>query len=242
MTANRRRRTRAATPESQEALRDAIIDAARRIFRQGGHQAISMRKVALRVGCTAGALYRYFPDKQRLLLYVWEDEMRYLAEYVRGAIAQTEDPVNKVRQTFLAYMQFWEKRQDTFSTMFAPVTVNIDRSDTDDIFPTTGSNALYFDVRDLLASLLEGKSNAPADADLAMQCMLSAVHGILALRASASHFPWFHLQDMARVAIDGLLAGWGLIDSPATTAVATKRRRRPDERSRSRPEPDSAGG
>lgn len=222
--AKRTRRTRATTPESQEALRLRIIDAACRLFRESGQQAVSMRNVAQKVGCTAGALYRYFPDKQSLLLHVWEDDMRFLAEYVRGAIDQTEDPVEKVRQTFLAYIRYWEQNPEMFCNLFGPVSEDFDRSETPDVHPSTGSTALYFDVRDLLEQLVKSKKNVPLDADLAMQCLLSAVHGIMALHVSASHFPWFDLQEMARVAIDGLLAGWGLINSPTTEAAAVKRR------------------
>lgn len=225
--AKRTRRTRATTPESQEALRGTIIDAARRLFKEGGAQAVSMRAVAEKVGCTAGALYRYFPDKQNLLLYVWEDDMRYLAEYVRGAVDQTTDPIEKIRQTFLGYLRYWEQNPDSFCNLFTPLNTGFDRSITPDLFPDTGSNALYFDVRDMLAQLLKGKKSAPQDPDLAMQCLLCAVHGILALQASASHFPWFNVQEMARVAIDGMLAGWGLVKTPATSATALKRRSRP---------------
>lgn len=222
----RTRRTRATTPESQKALRVAIIDAACRLFREGGPQAVSMRNVARKIGCTAGALYRYFPDKQSLLLHVWEDDMRFAAEYVRGAIDQTDDPTEKIRQTFLAYLRYWEQNPNNFRNLFGPVSEDFDRSSTPDVYPSTGSNALYFDMRDLLAQLLKGKKNAPSDADLAMQCLLGAVHGIMALRVSASHFPWFKPHEMARVSIDGLLAGWGLIKHPATEASAVMRRDR----------------
>lgn len=225
--AKRTRRTRATTPESQEALRVTIIDAARRLLREGGIQAVSMRNVADKVGCTAGALYRYFPDKQNLLLYVWEDDMRYLAEYVRGAVDQTDDPIEKIRQTFLGYLRYWEQNPESFSNLFAPVTAAFDRSSTPDMFPATGSTALYFDMRDLLEGLLKGKKTAPQDPDLAMQCLLCTVHGCMAMRVSASHFPWFKLQDIARVAIDSTLAGWGLVKSPATEASVIKRRQRP---------------
>jgi AcrR family transcriptional regulator len=227
--AKRTRRTRATTPESQEALRLRIIDAACRLFRESGQQAVSMRNVAQKVGCTAGALYRYFPDKQSLLLHVWEDDMRFLAEYVRGAIDQTEDPIEKVRQTFLGYLRYWEQNPEMFRNLFGPVSEDFDRSETPDVYPSTGSNALYFDVRDLLAKLLARKRNAPADADLAMQCLLGAVHGIMALHVSASHFPWFNLQEMGRVAVDGLLAGWGLVKNPSIDAVSVRRRVRPVE-------------
>lgn len=225
--ARQRRRPRARSEDTQEALRTAAIDAACSLFRRGGYEAVSMRKVAAKVGCSAGALYRYFPNKQNLLLYVWEDDMRYVAEYIRGATDGISSPVDKVRQTLLSYLRYWKQNPANFRILFAPAIDGLDRSDAPEVFPHTGSTALYFATRDHLARALAGKHNSPTDPDLALQCLLSAVHGIMALHMSASRFPWFDLEEMAAVTIDGMLAGWGVIERPRTTAGAVKRSRGP---------------
>lgn len=208
--------------ESQEALRAAIIDAACRLFNKGGYEAVSMRRVAKNVGITAGALYRYFPDKQSLLLHVWEDDMRYAAEYVRGATFDVSSPVEKVRKTLLGYVRYWSDNPDHFRLLFGLMHEPLDRSDTPELFPGTSSTALYLEIREHLAQALARKKNAPESTDLAMQCLLSAVHGILALHGSASRFPTFDLQEMAAVTIDAMLAGWGAIDQPKTSAAAIR--------------------
>jgi AcrR family transcriptional regulator len=213
---------RARTQESQDALRTTIIDATRRLFNKGGYEAVSMRKVAEKVGCTAGALYRYFPDKQRLLLHVWEDDMRYAVEYIRGATFDASSAVEKVRKTLLSYVHYWVENPAPFRILFGPVHDPLDRSDPPEIFPGASSTALYVETRAHLAQALAGKKNAPKDVDLAMQCLLTAVHGILALHASASRFPTFDLQEMAAVTVDSLLAGWGAIERPRTAAAALR--------------------
>lgn len=222
-----RRRLRASSPESQEALRSAIIDAACRLFAKGGYEAVSMRKVAEKVGCTAGALYRYFPDKQSLLLHVWEDDMRYAAEYIRGATYDASSPVEKVRKILLSYVRYWIENPDHFRILFGPVNGTLDRTEAPEIFPGTGSTALYLETRECLAQALAGRNEAPQDIDLALQCLLSAVHGIMAMHLSASRFPTFDLQGMAAVTIDAMLAGWGAIDSPQTAAAAVRPPPRP---------------
>src|SRR5690349_18875989 len=169
-----RRRVRASTQESQEALRTTIIDAARRLFNKGGYEAVSMRKVAEKVGCTAGALYRYFPDKQSLLLHVWEDDMRYAVEYIRGATFAAGSPVEKVRKTLLSYVHYWVDNSEHFRFLFGPVHEPLDRSDPPEIFPGASSTALYLETRAHLAQALAGKKHAPKDVDLALQCLLSA--------------------------------------------------------------------
>lgn len=217
-----RKRLRASTLESQETLRAAIIDAACRLFSKGGYEAVSMRKVAEKVGCTAGALYRYFPDKQSLLLHVWEDDMRYAVEYIRGATFDVSSPVEKVRKTLLSYVRYWIDNPDHFRILFGPVHDPLDRSEAPEIFPGTSSTALYLETRKYLTQALAGKKNAPGSADLALQCLLSAVHGIMALHVSASRFPTFDLQEMTAVTIDAMLAGWGAVDRPSTAAAAVR--------------------
>jgi AcrR family transcriptional regulator len=208
-------------------VRAAIVDAGRQLFRTGGQEAVSMRNVAGKVGYAVGALYRYFPDTRSLLLHVWEDDMRYAAEYVRGATDNVDEPVEKVRQTFLSYLRYWTQNPDTFRNLFGTMATDFDRRGVPDFFPATGPMALYFETRDPLAAALKGKKNAPRDADVAMQCLLSAVHGIMALSLSAAHFPWFDLQQLAAVTIDSMLCGWGVIDRPKTLASAITRRPRP---------------
>jgi AcrR family transcriptional regulator len=219
----KRKHLRANSPESQEALRATIIDAACRLFAKGGYEAVSMRKVAEKVGCTAGALYRYFPDKQSLLLHVWEDDMRYAVEYIRGATYDVSSPVQKVRKTLLSYLRYWIDNSDHFRILFGPRHDPLDRRDAPEVVLESSSTALYLETREHLKQALAGRTDAPKDLDLALQCLLSAVHGIMALHLSASQFPTFDLEQMAAVTIDAILAGWGVIEHPRTTAAALRR-------------------
>ena len=50
-----------------DSLRDRISQAAQELFLEGGVEAISMRKVADRVGISATAIYRHYKDKDELL-------------------------------------------------------------------------------------------------------------------------------------------------------------------------------
>lgn len=52
---------------SQNDTARQIIEAARTLLDEGGVSAVSMRKVAEKVGVTAMAIYRHFPDHKALL-------------------------------------------------------------------------------------------------------------------------------------------------------------------------------
>jgi AcrR family transcriptional regulator len=206
----RRRARRASSRETQEDLKQRIIAAAREQFRVHGYEGVSMRKVAALVGYTAGAIYRYFPDKQSLLRHVWEDDLRWHSAYVRGAVDQAKQPIEKVRQIFLAYLRYWNQHPDNFRVVFSGTSTDVTREDarherrtfdyaTDD----------YNTFRALLATVLADAPHAPHNADLAMQILLASVHGIIALKHSPSQFPWFDVEEMGSIAVDSILSGWG---------------------------------
>ena len=52
---------------SRSDTAQTILDAARHLLDEGGATAVSMRKVADKVGITAMAIYRHFPDREALL-------------------------------------------------------------------------------------------------------------------------------------------------------------------------------
>ena len=53
----------------------AIRSAAIRLIARFGYEALSMRRLAEEVGLGAAALYRYFPNKQAMLVSLMEDHM-----------------------------------------------------------------------------------------------------------------------------------------------------------------------
>ncbi|MFM9884477.1 MAG: TetR/AcrR family transcriptional regulator, partial [Burkholderiales bacterium] len=56
-----------------EVARKRIADAARRLFRDEGFEAVSMRRLATEAGCTPMSLYTYFDGKIDVLRSVWGD-------------------------------------------------------------------------------------------------------------------------------------------------------------------------
>jgi len=83
MSAQRmRRRVRARLPREQRVAQ--IMRCARQLFCEKGYAATSTAEIAARAGLVEGALYRYFPSKQQLLLRVIESfYTQILADYER---------------------------------------------------------------------------------------------------------------------------------------------------------------
>ncbi len=68
-----------------ERTEAAIRSAARRLIARQGYEALSMRRLAEEVGLGAAALYRYFPNKQAILMGLLDSHMRELLAAWEGA-------------------------------------------------------------------------------------------------------------------------------------------------------------
>ena len=62
----------------REAVRRAILDAARELFVSEGYQNVSIRKIAERIEYSPAAIYGYFPSKDDIFFALAEEGFRLL--------------------------------------------------------------------------------------------------------------------------------------------------------------------
>lgn len=104
-----------------QRLRQEVLDAARRLLREGGGpEEISLRGIAREVGVTAPSIYKHFKDKSELLLAVLDDICRELAEDMREAArsAPGSDPWTALRATVDTYCRFATDQRQSYQLMF----------------------------------------------------------------------------------------------------------------------------
>jgi AcrR family transcriptional regulator len=75
----------------RESRRDQIAQAAARCFDRNGFHATTMDQIISEAGLSAGAVYRYFPSKEAIILHVASTGATILATFV-ATEALTEDP------------------------------------------------------------------------------------------------------------------------------------------------------
>ena len=68
----------------KEESRERIVDSARNEFLQHGYRSSSMRRIALRSNMTVGNLYRYFKNKEELIVAAVFPAYRELSELIRS--------------------------------------------------------------------------------------------------------------------------------------------------------------
>lgn len=97
--------------------RDRIVEEARDLYLTGGLSALSMRKVAERVGVSATALYRHFDDKESLLMAVVQAGFERFTSYLlRGLSGKT--PAERLTLTGEGYLRFALENPSYYRIMF----------------------------------------------------------------------------------------------------------------------------
>ena len=189
------RRTRA-----EAELREKILSAARLLFARRGYEAVTMREIGRKIGYTATALYYHFPDKAALLLELCETDFRALSDYFKslGGIA---DPVERIRQTSRAYVNFGLEYPQHYRFMFMtprpqppPEWVRIEQGNPD--------QDAYAFLLNAVEEAIAAKRFRPElkDAHLIAQAVWGAVHGVVALHLTKCDEGWVEWRTAERTA------------------------------------------
>src|SRR5438445_8027128 len=93
----------------REAIRRAILDAARDLFVREGYQHVSIRKVAERIEYSPAAIYGYFPSKDDIFFALAEEGFRLLGDptdLVERDQLGSLDPLDRLRAIFWRVYEF----------------------------------------------------------------------------------------------------------------------------------------
>ena len=106
----------------RQAVRDAILDAARDLFVAEGYRNVSIRKIAERIEYSPAAIYSYFPSKDDIFFALAEEGFRRLDAKVRSAGVHA-DPLDQLRACWWAYYEFSKEQREFFQLMFVDRSV-----------------------------------------------------------------------------------------------------------------------
>lgn len=95
------------------------IEVATRLLIERGAEQVSLRDIAEEAGCRPPALYRYFPNKDAILLAVHDEGFRRLYTHKAAAVAAAgSDVFERLRRGGLAYVQFGLENPNLYELMF----------------------------------------------------------------------------------------------------------------------------
>src|SRR3954453_12433066 len=106
----------------KEAVRTAILQAARELFVTEGYRNVSMRKIAERIEYSPAAIYSYFPSKDDIFFALAEEGFRLLPAPATEPPPGGE-PLDEIRSMFWHYFAFSKTHPEYFALMFIDRTV-----------------------------------------------------------------------------------------------------------------------
>jgi AcrR family transcriptional regulator len=110
----------------REAVRRAILDAARELFVAEGFQNVSIRKIAERIEYSPAAIYGYFPSKDDIFFSLAEEGFRLLGDPAavrEDPVLKHAPPLDRVRAVFWRLFQFSREQPEYFALMFVERSV-----------------------------------------------------------------------------------------------------------------------
>ncbi len=74
------------TRQKKDAKRTAMMQAAVRVFADKGYQSATIRDIVDTAGVAVGTFYFYFPDKETLFVYLYDETADFLLQAIQQAL------------------------------------------------------------------------------------------------------------------------------------------------------------
>lgn len=195
----------------KDEARQAILNAARRLFVRDGYDAVSLRRIAEAAEYSPAAVYLHFRDKNELILsMLLEDFAAFDEEMLKLRVIA--DPIERIRQIGFAYVRFGLSHPHHYKMMFmTPPPVEMPEEGKDDINDPSKSG--YGLLRQAVVEAQAAGRLHPdlgTDVDVIAQMLWSGVHGVTSLQIAMEHDPCVEFHDpdgLVRVMIDTVTRG-----------------------------------
>lgn len=184
-----------------EAVRDRILKETGSIISANGYGALSMRKLASTLSLTAGALYRYFPTKQDLLVAYCLESLSELENELKQISEGEEDPLAALEQMLVAYGEFALNDADRFRVLF------LDYEVTRLAIPDApGLESYDFLIAEVERAKAEGRFR-PLPTKSIARILFASVHGVCILSATIPDIDFSDARPLVVEAVRNALRG-----------------------------------
>jgi AcrR family transcriptional regulator len=192
----------------REAVRRAILDAARELFVTEGFQNVSIRKIAERIEYSPAAIYGYFPSKDDIFFSLAEEGFRLLGDpaAVRtDPLLKDAPPLDRIRAVFWRLYEFSREQPQYFALMFVERSVpRISREYERFAFAREMKQHI---IEELRAGIDSGDLPQSVDPHVAMRALMVGVLGVALLNLSERLMPGENPDLLAADVLNLTLAG-----------------------------------
>lgn len=185
----------------KDDTRKNILEAAMRIGREDGWQALSMRKIADIIEYTPPVIYEYFANKEALMLELTKKGYLMLAKDMKAARDKHTSPEKQLEEMWLTYWNFAFAEKELYQLMFG---IEINCCVWDNSVPEAEIPAnMIWDV----IGKLTGLENPPDDLICKRYYTFwSVVHGLISINLVRQGVPVGVNEEVLKDAIAGIIS------------------------------------
>lgn len=100
--------------QTKLANRQAILDAARAVFRELGYEVATVRDIIRRTGLSVGAFYNYYRSKEEVIAALADDGARRFRPILHAEYLKAQDFESYLRGATRAYFEFVAAEAETW--------------------------------------------------------------------------------------------------------------------------------
>ncbi len=193
--ASRRRRE-----AEKKELRQAILEAAGKLFLEQGYEGFSLRQVAELIGYTPTTIYLYFANKDALLFALLDEAFDRFEAALRRAYESSDEPLARLEALGHAYVRFGLENPQHYQIMFVVRSDFLLQARSADYEPRIASFRI---LQEAIASAMDAGTLLQGDPQAASFLLWSLMHGIVSLAISMPQIlAPEHVERLERDAID----------------------------------------
>ncbi len=175
--------------------RREILGAASALLHEGGAEGLTIRRLALRCGYTAPAIYQIFGDKAGLIDAIMREAIDALIERL-GQLPDHPEPRERMRMQFREIVRFGREHPTNFRL--------IEALRSEQVPPVPRSEETRQRLNEPIEHMVRTGQIAH-DPVVAHQAFWALLHGLISLPASRPDVEW--REGFEEVAFDAMLAG-----------------------------------
>lgn len=184
----------------RQATQQAILQAALEIASEDTWEAVTIRRVAERIEYSPSAIYKYFEDKEAILLALLRQGFQQQLAALERIAAQEGNPSARLLQIAMAYWDFAWHHPTLYQLMFDLKGK---------VREVEEAKAAFLVVRKAIEEWSESCGVKIADLDAAVDILWATMHGLVAL-TMAQHIDGgsTRARELLSQAVNDLLLAW----------------------------------
>ncbi|GAB6041571.1 TetR/AcrR family transcriptional regulator [Endothiovibrio diazotrophicus] len=186
-------------------LRQALLDEARKLIREEGAGALTLRDLGQRLGVSRTAPYRHFKDRKALLSAVAEERARVFGATLREAREGEGNALARLRVMGRAYLGFARQDPSGYRLMFQEQQL----LDDPDPALKEAMNAAFDELRELVLECQGAGVLKAGDPELTATYIWSISHGMASLLIDRRLPPEVDVEALGGFVERGLFDGVG---------------------------------